>query len=66
VIRALDQASIKVTNVQLHAPTLDDVFLIKTGRSLAGAAEEDDSGGEAGVLEQLSAGAGMGAADVAR
>jgi ABC-2 type transport system ATP-binding protein len=66
VIRALDQASIRVTNVQLHAPTLDDVFLIKTGHSLAGAAEEEASGEQDGVLEQLSAGAGMGAADVAR
>jgi ABC-2 type transport system ATP-binding protein len=66
VIRALDQASIKVTNVQLHAPTLDDVFLIKTGRSLAGAAEEDDSGQQDGLLEQLSAGAAMAPADAAR
>jgi len=64
VIRALDQAAIKVTNVQLHAPTLDDVFLIKTGHSLAGAAEEEQDGDEAGVLEQLSAGSGMGAADI--
>ena len=64
VIRALDQASIRVTNVQLHAPTLDDVFLIKTGHSLAGAAEEDTSGEQDGVLEQLSAGAAMGAADL--
>ena len=27
-------------NVDLHAPTLDDVFLAKTGRSLDGAAEK--------------------------
>ncbi len=66
VIRALDQASIKVTNVQLHAPTLDDVFLIKTGRSLAGAAEEEASEEQDGLLEQLSAGAAMAPADAAR
>jgi ABC-2 type transport system ATP-binding protein len=34
VIRALDGAGIKIGNLALHAPTLDDVFLAKTGRSL--------------------------------
>src|SRR3712207_2319972 len=37
VVRALDSASLKVEPLQLHAPTLDDVFLAKTGRSLEGA-----------------------------
>ena len=54
VIRALDAAGLRVSNVQLHAPTLDDVFLAKTGRSLEGAAEEAGEE-EAGVLEQLDA-----------
>jgi ABC-2 type transport system ATP-binding protein len=36
VVRALDGAGLKVDNLQLHAPTLDDVFLEKTGRSLEG------------------------------
>ena len=43
VVRALDAESIEIQELQLHAPTLDDVFLAKTGRSLegeAGAAEE--------------------------
>jgi ABC-2 type transport system ATP-binding protein len=40
VIRALDAEGLRVSNVELHAPTLDDVFLAKTGRSLEGAAEE--------------------------
>jgi ABC-2 type transport system ATP-binding protein len=40
VIRALDAEGLRVANVELHAPTLDDVFLAKTGRSLEGAAEE--------------------------
>ena len=29
----------------MHEPTLDDVFLAKTGTSLEGAAEEGDGGG---------------------
>jgi ABC-2 type transport system ATP-binding protein len=40
VIRALDAEGLQVANVDLHAPTLDDVFLAKTGRSLGGAHEE--------------------------
>ncbi len=39
VIRALDADGLRVTNVELHAPTLDDVFLLKTGRPLEGADE---------------------------
>jgi ABC-2 type transport system ATP-binding protein len=34
VIRALDAERLRIANVALHAPTLDDVFLAKTGRSL--------------------------------
>jgi ABC-2 type transport system ATP-binding protein len=40
VVRALDQAGLEVIDVELRAPTLDDVFLEKTGRTLEGAAEE--------------------------
>ncbi len=40
VVRALDAESLAVENLQLHAPTLDDVFLAKTGRSLEGAGDE--------------------------
>ena len=43
VIRALDAAGLRVANVELRAPTLDDVFLAKTGRSLEGAAEEPEA-----------------------
>jgi ABC-2 type transport system ATP-binding protein len=43
VIRALDAEGLRVVNVELHAPTLDDVFLAKTGRSLEGAAERSPS-----------------------
>jgi ABC-2 type transport system ATP-binding protein len=41
LVRALDAESLKVENLQLHQPSLDDVFLAKTGRSLEGAAEDD-------------------------
>src|SRR5439155_14407775 len=40
VVRALDSEGIHVEHLQLHAPTLDDVFLAKTGRSLEGAGDE--------------------------
>jgi ABC-2 type transport system ATP-binding protein len=36
VVRALDAANLQVADIQLHAPSLDDVFLAKTGRSLEG------------------------------
>jgi ABC-2 type transport system ATP-binding protein len=38
VIRAMDAAGIVAADVELRAPTLDDVFLAKTGRTLEGAA----------------------------
>ncbi len=37
VVRALDEANIEVESLELHSPTLDDVFLIATGRRLEGA-----------------------------
>ncbi len=39
VVRALDAEDIRVEHLQLHAPTLDDVFLAKTGRHLEGSGE---------------------------
>jgi len=39
VIRALDVEDLRAAEINLHQPTLDDVFLAKTGRSLEGAAE---------------------------
>jgi ABC-2 type transport system ATP-binding protein len=41
VVRALDAEDIHVQHLQLHAPTLDDVFLAKTGRSLEGGGEAE-------------------------
>jgi ABC-2 type transport system ATP-binding protein len=42
VIRELDNEGIELADLQLHAPTLDDVFLEKTGRKLEGAGEEPE------------------------
>jgi ABC-2 type transport system ATP-binding protein len=39
VVRALDNAQLKVATLQLHAPSLDDVFLARTGRKLEGSDE---------------------------
>jgi ABC-2 type transport system ATP-binding protein len=51
VVRALDAESIAVEHIQLHAPSLDDVFLAETGRSLEGAGEEE-MGAQAGADTQ--------------
>jgi len=40
IVRALDRADVAVAQLALHEPTLDDVFLAKTGRSLEGAADD--------------------------
>jgi len=40
VVRALDAENLKVSNLRLEEPSLDDVFLVKTGRSLEGAGGE--------------------------
>jgi len=45
VVRALDGEGLAVAHLQLHAPSLDDVFLAKTGRSLEG--DEEDAREEA-------------------
>ncbi|MDG4784511.1 ATP-binding cassette domain-containing protein [Micromonospora sp. WMMD1102] len=34
ILRALDAAGIALSSIELHRPSLDDVFLTKTGRSL--------------------------------
>jgi ABC-2 type transport system ATP-binding protein len=42
IVRALDSEGLMVDQLQLHQPSLDDVFLAKTGRSLEGAGEESE------------------------
>jgi ABC-2 type transport system ATP-binding protein len=46
IVRALDAQNLKVEQLQLHQPSLDDVFLAKTGRSLEGAGDEDEETAE--------------------
>ena len=41
VVRAMDAEGIAVAHLELHQPTLNDVFLAKTGRSLEGAGDAD-------------------------
>ena len=41
VVRALDGEGVAVSQLQLHQPSLDDVFLAKTGRSLEGSDDAD-------------------------
>ena len=42
VVRALDAEDIHVAHLELHSPSLDDVFLAKTGRSLEGHGGDED------------------------
>jgi ABC-2 type transport system ATP-binding protein len=42
VVRALDGEGISIQSLNLHAPSLDDVFLAKTGRSLEGAGDDEE------------------------
>jgi ABC-2 type transport system ATP-binding protein len=48
IVRTLDSEGLKIADLRLHSPTLDDVFLAKTGRSLEGAGD----GAAAGSGEQ--------------
>jgi ABC-2 type transport system ATP-binding protein len=41
IVRTLDAEGLKIADLRLHSPTLDDVFLAKTGRSLEGAGEQE-------------------------
>jgi ABC-2 type transport system ATP-binding protein len=42
IVRAFDAENLRVEHLELHQPSLDDVFLAKTGRSLEGAGEEEE------------------------
>jgi ABC-2 type transport system ATP-binding protein len=46
IVRALDAEDLHAAHIQLHAPSLDDVFLEKTGRTLEGAAAEAEAEAE--------------------
>ena len=47
-MRALDEAGIAVESLDLVEPTLDDVFVAKTGEHLEGDDEQAPAGAEAG------------------
>jgi ABC-2 type transport system ATP-binding protein len=51
IVRALDAEQLKVEQLQLHQPSLDDVFLAKTGRSLEGAGDSDEPTAARVVME---------------
>ena len=43
IVRTLDGAGLHIAHLQVHEPTLDDVFLAKTGRHLEGAGDEEQA-----------------------
>ncbi|HEX2127330.1 MAG TPA: ATP-binding cassette domain-containing protein [Thermoleophilaceae bacterium] len=47
IVRALDDQGIALAHIELHQPTLDDVFLAKTGHSLEGAGDGEEAPAEA-------------------
>ena len=55
IVRALDAEGLRVADLRLHSPTLDDVFLAKTGRSLEGAADNGQDAREPAPAEPVSA-----------
>jgi ABC-2 type transport system ATP-binding protein len=44
IVRAVDANGVDIVDLELRAPSLDDVFLAKTGRTLEGATEEAETG----------------------
>ncbi len=57
IVRTLDAENLPIADLRLHTPTLDDVFLAKTGRSLEGAGDEEDEEEEGGQPVPAAAGA---------
>ncbi len=55
IVRVLDAEGLRVADLRLHSPTLDDVFLAKTGRSLEGAADGPQERREETSAEPVSA-----------
>src|SRR5438034_2338109 len=46
IVRALDHEGVVLSQLQIHEPTLDDVFLAKTGRHLEGAGDDEEQDAE--------------------
>ncbi len=55
IVRVLDSEGIKVADLRVHSPTLDDVFLAKTGRSLEGASDHGDPDSDDTPAEPVAA-----------
>ena len=55
VVRALDAEGIRVAHLTVHEPTLDDVFLAKTGRSLEGAGGAEEAEADPGQMQETPA-----------
>jgi len=55
IVRAADGAGLAVESLQLHQPSLDDVFLVKTGRSLEGGDEDIEEGRPDGLAMKSAA-----------
>src|SRR5262245_13542628 len=49
IVRAFDSEGIAIEQLQLHQPSLDDVFLAKTGRTLEGSGAREEDEAEPGV-----------------
>ena len=56
IVRALDAEGIAIEHLELHQPTLDDVFLAKTGRSLEGATRGRRGGAAADAGDEPAGG----------
>ena len=61
VVRAVDDAGLTLASLEIQAPSLDDVFLAKTGRSLEGAGEDEADAAAAEPPHDQLLGAGRGA-----
>jgi ABC-2 type transport system ATP-binding protein len=64
IVRTLDAGGVAIADLRLHSPTLDDVFLAKTGRSLEGAGDGAD--GDGAGADGDGDGAGADGADAER
>src|SRR5271167_3308847 len=60
IVRTLDAEGLRIADLRLHSPTLDDVFLAKTGRSLEGAGDGADADGADADAEGAGAAAEQG------
>lgn len=53
IVRAIDDAGLRILEIRQHEPTLDDVFLLKTGRTLEGSSSVGAADVDAPVAEPV-------------